>query len=52
MPLPPGTRYRYKKYPSGKVVRLAFKNNKVIEAVPYKKGSGGKLIKRVKERKG
>jgi hypothetical protein len=34
MPLPKGTRYRWKTYPSGKKVRLAFGKgtNKVIEA--------------------
>jgi hypothetical protein len=34
MPLPEGTRYRWKKFPSGKMVRLAFApgSNKVIEA--------------------
>lgn len=31
MPLPKGTRVRVKTYPSGKRVRLAFKDNKVIE---------------------
>ena len=33
MPLPTGTRYRWKTFPSGKKVRLAFKkgSNQVIE---------------------
>ena len=39
MPLGPGVRYRWKTYPSGKKVRLAFKDNKVIEA----KSSSGKV---------
>lgn len=39
MPLGPGVRYRWKTYSSGKKVRLAFKNNKVIEA----KSSTGKV---------
>lgn len=34
MPLPKGTRYRWKTYPSGKKVRLAFRpgDSEVIEA--------------------
>jgi hypothetical protein len=34
VPLPEGTRYRWKRFPSGKKVRLAFApgSNKVIEA--------------------
>lgn len=37
MPLPEGTRYRFKTYPNGKKVRLAFApgSNKVIEAKSY-----------------
>jgi len=31
MPLGPGVRYRYKTYPSGEKVRLAFKGSKVVE---------------------
>lgn len=31
MPLGRGVRYRWKTYPSGKKVRLAFRRNKVIE---------------------
>lgn len=38
MPLGPGVRYRYKTYPSGKKVRLAFRKNKVVEVKPL----GGK----------
>jgi hypothetical protein len=38
MPLGPGVRYRWKVYPSGKKVRLAFRKNKVIEV----KTLGGK----------
>ncbi|KKN69047.1 hypothetical protein LCGC14_0445190 [marine sediment metagenome] len=38
MPVPRGTRFRVKRTKSGKRVRLAFKNNKVIEA----KRLGGK----------
>lgn len=39
MPLPKGTRYRWKTYPSGEKVRLAFArgSNKVIEV---KKANG------------
>ncbi len=44
MPLPPGTRYRWKTFPSGKKVRLAFLNNKVIET----KKLGGKAKRRGK----
>jgi hypothetical protein len=32
MPLGPGVRYRWKTYPSGRKVRLAFKNGTVVEA--------------------
>jgi len=32
MPTPPGTRFRVKTTEGGKKIRLAFKNNKVIEA--------------------
>lgn len=31
MPVPKGTRFRVKTTKSGKKIRLAFKNNKVIE---------------------
>jgi len=31
MSVPEGTRFRVKTFPSGKMVRLAFKGNKVIE---------------------
>ena len=41
MPLGPGTRYRWKTTKSGKKIRLAFKNNKVIEV----KKKGGKAHK-------
>ena len=47
MPLGKGVRYRWKTYPSGKKVRLAFKGNTVIEVKP----KGGKA-KRVKAKKG
>lgn len=40
-PLPKGTRYRWKKTKKGKKIRLAFKNNKVIEV----KKKGGKAHK-------
>ena len=42
MPLGRGVRYRWKTYPSGKKVRLAFKGNKVIEVKP--KGEKAKII--------
>jgi hypothetical protein len=47
MPLPKGTRYRFKTTPSGKKIRLAFSagSNKVIEAKRFVK-QGGKLVKR------
>ena len=38
MPLPKGTRYRVKTTKSGEKVRLAFKDNKVIEAKNLKTG--------------
>jgi hypothetical protein len=38
MPVPEGTRYRFKTTPSGKKVRLAFApGGKVVEAKPYSK---------------
>lgn len=43
MPLGPGVRYRWKTYPSGKKVRLAFKGKKVIEVKP--KGGKAELVK-------
>ena len=39
MPIP-GARYRWKKMKSGKKIRLAFKNNKVVEV----KKRGGKEL--------
>ena len=42
MPLGRGVRYRWKTYPSGKKVRLAFKGNKVIEVKP--EGGEAKII--------
>lgn len=41
MPLGKGIRYRWKTYPSGEKVRLAFKGKKVIEV--KKKGGESKL---------
>lgn len=38
MPIP-GARYRFKTFPSGKKVRLAFKGKEVVEA----KSSSGKI---------
>ena len=46
MPLPKGTRYRWKTTKGGKKVRLAFKKNKVIEV--KKKGGKAKRIRRKK----
>jgi len=40
MPLPKGTRFRYKTLSLGKRQRLAFKNNKVIEITGYEKKDG------------
>jgi len=34
MPLEGNVRYRWKTYPSGKKVRLAFRGNKVVETKP------------------
>lgn len=44
MPLGPGVRYRVKTTKSGKKVRLAFQNGKVVEAktLPHKKKKGKK----------
>lgn len=42
MPLGKGVRYRWKTTKSGKRVRLAFKNNKVVEA--KKKGGKAKRV--------
>ena len=49
MPLPKGTKYRFKKYPSGKTVRLAFKpgSSKVIEAKSFVKK--GEVLKEKKK---
>jgi hypothetical protein len=45
MPLPEGTRYRWKRTKSGKKIRLAFKKgtNKVIET--KKKGGEAKMVR-------
>lgn len=40
-----GARYRFRRTKSGKTQRLAFKDNKVVEVTPFKKGSRGKLVK-------
>jgi hypothetical protein len=40
MPVPKGTRFRVKTTKSGKKVRLAFKDGKVIEAKRLKKDKG------------
>lgn len=42
MPLGPGVRYRWKSYPSGEKVRLAFKGSKVVEV--KKQGKPAKKI--------
>lgn len=51
MPLPKGTRYRFKTLKSGKKVRLAFApgSSKVLEVVRFKKerDPSGKLKKKV-----
>jgi hypothetical protein len=39
MPLGKGVRYRWKKYKSGKKVRLAFKGDKVVEVKSGRKGA-------------
>ncbi len=51
MPVPKGTTYRFKRMPDGTMVRLAIYKGKVIEATPYKKGKGGKLMKKLKKKK-
>jgi hypothetical protein len=43
MPIP-GARYRWKTFPSGKEVRLAFQGNKVVEVKP--KGGVAKMVNR------
>ena len=43
MPVPQGTRFRVKKTPKGKKIRLAFKNDKVIEAKRVGGGVGDVL---------
>lgn len=43
MPLGKGVRYRWKKTKKGKMVRLAFKGNKVIEV--KKKGGEAHMVK-------
>jgi len=43
MPIPGGARYRWKTYPSGKKVRLAFQGDKVVEVKP--KGGEAKMIR-------
>lgn len=49
MSLGKNVRYRWKKMKSGKMVRLAFKGNKVIEVKP--KGGKAKRVKQTKKRK-
>ncbi len=53
MPLPEGTRYRWKTYSSGKKVRLAFKkgSNKVIEVKSAQTGEKRNLESKAKGRK-
>jgi hypothetical protein len=48
MPLPKGTRYRWKKTKSGKKIRLAFLDNEVIEV--KKKGGKAKKVGRCKKK--
>lgn len=50
MPLGPGVRYRWKTFPSGKKVRLAFKGNQVIET--KKPGEPAKLTDKAKAKYG
>lgn len=40
MPLGPGVRFRFKTVNHEEALRLAFKNNKVIEVVPFHKVNG------------
>ena len=47
MPLPSGTRYRWKTTKGGKKIRLAFLDNKVIEV--KKKGGKSKRVSRPKK---
>lgn len=44
MPIP-GARYRFKRLPGGKVIRLAFKDNEAVEVRKFHKGPSGKLVK-------
>jgi len=46
MPLGPGVRYRWKKLKDGSKIRLAFKDNEVIET--KKEGGKAKLVKKDK----
>jgi hypothetical protein len=43
VPLGKGVRYRWKTYPGGKKVRLAFRKNKVIEV--KKKGGQAHMVR-------
>jgi len=48
MPLGKGIKYRYKKTKSGKLIRLAFKDGKVVEV--KKKGGVAKRVRRKKKK--
>lgn len=51
MPVPKGTRFRVKTFPSGKKVRLAFKNGKVIETKSLSTKKGKRRKTTIKKRK-
>lgn len=51
MPLGPGVRYRWKKYSSGRKVRLAFRGRKVVEAMSMKEVLANNIRKRKSRRK-
>ena len=49
MPLPEGTRYRWKTNPDGTKVRLAFRGNQVIEV--KKKGGKAHMVEHAAQKK-
>lgn len=51
MPVPVGTKFRYRKYPSGKRVRLAILNGRVIETKSMHKAKVTKTQKRLNNKR-
>ena len=51
MPVPRGTQYRYRTYPSGKRVRLAILNGRVIESKSMPKVRVTKTQKRLNKKR-